>query len=335
MKFDSIDVFSIGNALVDYEFQVEDDVFSSLNLQKGLMTLVDKEEQSRILENLDPVNLKKKQSGGSAANSALAIAQLGSNSFYCFKTAGDEIGTFFKDDLEREGVGFQSPIPPDAESHSGQCLVLVTPDAERSMFTYLGASSALGPQDIHAESLKKSRYLYLEGYLVAAPMGFEAMKEARKMAKFYGVKTALCLSDPNMVNFFKPQFKELLKEKVDVLLCNEKEALDFTEEINLPAAVDRLKKHSHVFAVTCGERGSLIWDGQTLHEIPAHKASKAVDTNGAGDMFAGAFLFGIVNQLSFQKTGELASKLCAAVVSQFGPRLTRKNMEKIKLQVLG
>jgi len=321
------DVYGIGNALVDMEFETTDEFFNEHDVEKGLMTLVNDERQSYLIEQINSVEVKK-QSGGSAANTVIAVNQFGGNSFYSCKVANDEYGHFYLNDLQAAGI--HSNLNPQAlePGHTGKCLVMVTSDAERTMNTYLGISSRLDHTVINEEALANSKYLYLEGYLVATEDGVAAMKKAKEIADKHGVKTSITLSDPSIVEYFKPKFEEVIGAGVDFLFCNEEEALNFTETDNLMAARQQLKYVAQRFAITLGKNGVSLFDGDTFIDIESFPV-QAIDTNGAGDMFAGAFLYAITHGHSAGQAGKFASLAASRIVSKFGPRLEQEQVKEL------
>lgn len=314
------DVYGIGNALVDIVTEVDNDFFEKNNVEKGVMTLVD-EERQHVLMNVIDRKRSQMACGGSAGNTMIAVNQFGGKSFYSCLVAKDELGKFFLEDLNRNGVNTNLSYDTCPEGITGKCLVMTTPDADRTMNTFLGISSFLAPEQLDEEAIKNSSYIYLEGYLVASPGGLEAMKHAKQIAEKYNVHTSLTLSDPNMVKFFAAQFEEVIGASVDLLFCNEEEAMTITSTTSVAEARVKLKQLAKRFAITLGANGALIFDGDTFIEIEPYKV-RALDTNGAGDMFAGAFLYAITHGHSFAEAGKLASLASSRVVSQFGPRLT-------------
>lgn len=313
------DVYGIGNALVDMEFEVEDSFFKQYKIDKGLMTLVDEDRQNELMEAIDHSRTKL-QSGGSAANSIISISQFGGKSFYSCKVARDEMGDFYMKDLREAGVDSNIHNGDRMPGITGKCLVMVTPDAERTMNTFLGITGSLSTTEIEEEALKDSKFLYIEGYLVASDTGYEAMIQSKKIAESNGIKTALAFSDVNMIKFFKERMDSVVGASVDLLFCNEEEAFSFTGKDNISEAREELKKTARTFAITQGKNGAMIYDGDTFIDIEPYPV-KAIDTNGAGDMFAGAFLYGITNGHSYAESGKLASLASSKIVSQFGPRL--------------
>ena len=319
-------VYGVGNALVDMEFEVEDAFFQQRGIDKGVMTLVDEERQYELISHLDAFE-GKKASGGSAANTIIAVNYFGGNAFYSCKVANDELGDFYVDDLQAAGVD-SNVGDGRKDGVTGKCLVMVTPDAERTMNTFLGITETFSVDELHHDAIKNSEYLYIEGYLVTSDTGRHAAIEARKIAEEAGVKTALTFSDPAMVEFFKSGLAEMLGDGVDLLFCNEAEAKSWSGSDDLNQALESLKSVAKTFAVTLGSKGAMIYDGKQMIEISPHQV-KAIDSNGAGDMFAGAFIYGITHGHSFYEAGNIASLAAARVVSQFGPRLKAEDHKDI------
>jgi sugar/nucleoside kinase (ribokinase family) len=277
---------------------------------------------------------KKQQCGGSAANTIIAVSQFGGKGFYSCKVASDPIGNFYFQDLQDNGVDSNLKNQDRKSGITGKCLVLITSDAERSMNTFLGITQTLSKEEIDVEAIKNSKYLYMEGYLVTSDTGRAAAIEARQIAEANGVKTALTFSDVNMVKFFKPGLMDMVGNGVDLLFCNQSEALAFTDTADIHIAREALKKIAKTFVITCGENGAIIWDGTTFIDIEPY-AVKAVDSNGAGDMYAGAFMFAITHNHSHASAGKLASLAASRVVSQFGPRLKWHETQEIRNHILG
>jgi sugar/nucleoside kinase (ribokinase family) len=313
------DVTGIGNALVDIEFKVSDKFFLDNGVEKGVMTLVDEERQNALMRVINTAEAKK-QCGGSAANTVIAVSQFGGNSYYCCKVADDELGHFFMEDMKEAGVGHNLNAAKLEEGITGKCLVMVTEDAERTMNTFLGITQNYSIADINESAIKDSKYLYIEGYLVTSDNGKAAMLEAKKIAENNGVKVAMTFSDPAMVKYFKEGFDDVIGHSVDMLFANEEEAMIYTGTDNLMDAREELKKAAKHFCITQGKNGAMIWDGDTFIDIEPYK-TQAIDSNGAGDMFAGAFMYGITNGHSYASSGKLASMASSKIVSQFGPRL--------------
>lgn len=321
-------VYGLGAALVDTEIEVNDDFLSATGIDKGVMTLVDESRQQEILSALSANNIaSSRASGGSACNSVIAASYFGANTFFSGKVANDDNGQFFVDDLNAAGVSFHNA--PAAEGTTGKCLVMVTPDAERTMNTFLGISEEFAAQEIDFEAIKQSEYLYIEGYLVTSDARKAAVIEAREYAQKNGVKIAISLSDPFVVEFFNEGINDIIGDKADLIFCNKDEALQFTQTSSIDAAVEALKLRSDAFVITSGSEGAWVYDGSELIHSPAVSV-KAVDTNGAGDMFAGAFLYAITQGHSYTTAAALANLAAAKVVSQFGPRLAGDDHAELK-----
>lgn len=313
------DIAGIGNALVDIEFKVNEEFFVANNIEKGLMTLVDEERQNQLMMVIKSEEAKK-QCGGSAANTVIAVSQFGGNSFYSCKVANDELGHFFINDMKESGVDHNLNLQKLENGITGKCLVMVTEDAERTMNTFLGVTQNFSTQDVDELAIKESKYVYIEGYLVTSENGREAMRLAKKIGEENDSKVALTFSDPAMVKYFKEGFDEVIGASVDLLFTNEDEARIYTGKDDLMEAREELKKVAKHFVITQGKNGAIIFDGDTFIDIEPY-STIAVDSNGAGDMFAGAFIYGITNGHSYASSGKLASMASSKIVSQFGPRL--------------
>ncbi|MDW3195968.1 MAG: adenosine kinase [Cytophagales bacterium] len=321
------DVYAIGNAVIDYEIQIDDEFLRTQEVEKGLMTLVD-EDRQRVLREAMGDHITKKQAGGSAANSIVSMAQFGGKGFYSCKVANDEDGAFFIEDLKQNGIESNLKFEALEAGTTGKCLVMITPDANRTMNTYLGITTDISVSEINQEALAQSEYLFIEGYLISSDTGRVAMREAKELAKANGVKTSITFSDPAMVKYFGDQMKELMEDGFDLLFCNEEEASLFTGKEDIKEAREELKKVAKFFAITQGENGAIIWDGDTYIDIEPYPV-EAVDTTGAGDMFSGAFLYAITQGHSFAQAGKLASMASSKVVSQFGPRLELAQTQEV------
>lgn len=321
------DVYGIGNALVDIVTEVDLDFFIKNEIEKGVMTLVEEKRQDHLIKAID-MKKSKMSCGGSAANTMIGVNQFGGQSYYSCLVANDDLGKFFLQDLKRNGVHTNLKLENCPAGITGKVLVMTTPDAERTMNTFLGISSNLSPEHLDELAIINSTYVYLEGYLVTSTSGLAAMKETKRIAERNNIKTAMTFSDPSMVKYFSSQMEEVIGASVDLLFCNEQEAIIYTGTTDLHDACEKLKGVSRHFAITLGANGALIYDGDTFIKIEPYKV-KALDTNGAGDMFAGAFLFGITHGHSYAEAGKLASLASSRIVSQFGPRLEPQQAQKV------
>ena len=325
-------VYGVGNALVDIVTEVDTEFFIQNEVEKGVMTLVDEKRQLQLMKAID-MKKSKMSCGGSAGNTVIAVNQFGGTSFYSCLVAKDELGEFFLNDLKWNGVETNLKYEDTPEGHSGRCLVMTTPDADRTMNTFLGVSSFLAPEHLDEAAIKNSEFIYLEGYLVASPKGLDTMKEAKRIAEKNNVGVSLTLSDPNMVKYFSKPFEEIIEASVDLLFCNEDEAMMITSTNTLSEARAKLRQVARRFAITLGANGALIFDGDTFINIEPYQV-RAVDTNGAGDMFAGAFLYAITHGHSYAEAGKLASLASSRVVSQWGPRLEPEQAKKVLADLL-
>lgn len=322
-------VYGIGNALVDMEFEVTPAFLKKHGIEKGLMTLVDHERQRLLIDAVNGDGIRHRRScGGSAANTVIAVAQCGGKAFYSCKVAADETGDFYCQDLSENQV--HTNLHKKRESGvTGTCLVFVTPDADRTMNTFLGITSDFSEREIMEDELAASQYLYIEGYLVTSPSARAAAIRAKAFAESRGVKTALTFSDPAMVLHFKSGLLEILGEHgVDLLFCNDREAMEFTGCGDIESAAKVLRRHARALAITQGAKGAYIFDGEHEIYVLAPKV-EAIDTNGAGDLFSGSFLYGITHGLSHAVAGKLATQAASLLVTQFGARLKREQMQQL------
>lgn len=327
-------IYGIGAALVDTEIQVQDEELAQMGVERGLMTLVDEARQAELLGYLrDHLVKASHASGGSAGNSMIAAAQFGTPTFMSCKVADDSDGSIYLRDLETAGVDHSMSGQRPA-GITGKCLVLISPDAERSMNTFLGISETLSVDQLVPAALADSRYLYIEGYLVTSHTGLAAAVRARELAEAAGVKTALSFSDPGMVNYFREGMQAIIGQQLDLVFCNTEEALGWGRTDQLDEAIEQLRQVARRFVITRGAEGALTWDGQRLEQIPPHRV-QAVDSNGAGDMFAGAFLYALDRGEDFVTAGRFASLAAGRVVANFGPRLPAADHSALRAEFFG
>ncbi len=323
------DVFGIGNALVDCVCLVSDSFLDDNNIEKGLMTIVDDKKQKSIIEKIkdtDPFI----QSGGSVPNSIYTLSNLGGSGYLSFLISNDSYGNLYLNDIKKSGINTAEKKYFFGDGMTGSCLVLTTPDAERTMNTCLGASSNFSIKNINFDDLKLSRYLYIEGYLVTSDVAIEAIKKSISFSIENDVKISLTFSDLSMVKYFREKFLNILNHKIDLLFCNQEEAKTFTGENDFKKCCEKMLEYSELVVITKGDKGSLIISnsGENIEIEP--KNVTPLDTVGAGDTYAGAFLYGINNGLSLRKSGELASSLSSKVVTKLGPRLDKNVIDGIK-----
>ena len=321
------DIYAIGAALVDTEVEVSEAFLDQYQIEKGVMTLVDQSRQAELLEALTVQNKTlMRKSGGSACNTIVAAANFGANTLFSGKVAYDTDGDCFAKDLTDAGVSFYGSKADDTVT--GKCLVMVTKDAERTMNTFLGASEQFTDRDIDKSALLNSEWFYIEGYLLTDNDRTAIVKEAVNLAKKNGVKVALSLSDPFVAQFFVDNLNAIIADGIDLIFCNKDEALAFTNTENISQACELLKNVTKTFAITDGANGAIVYDGNNLTSVSAVPA-KAVDTNGAGDMFAGAFLYGITSGRDYIWSARLGNESAARVVAKFGPRLDSVQFDAI------
>lgn len=315
----TVDLFAIGNALIDQEFKVSDEFLTQENLQKGTMQLTDGETQAQLYAHLKQTQHYKGQaSGGSAANTTVAFSALGASAFYACRVGNDELGAIYLDGLNEAGI--QTSKKSISEGVTGTCMVLVSEDSERTMHTYLGITAELSDVQMDFEPLKTAKWLYIEGYLSTSDSARAAVKIARKIAKENGVKIALTLSDPAMVQYARTGLDELIDDGVDLIFCNQQEAMMYTETDSVDAALAKLKLLSNEVVITMSANGAVVSNQAQQFHVQGRKVI-AVDANGAGDAFAGAFLYALNAGESLQTAAQLAILISSEVVAQFGPRL--------------
>ena len=311
----TLDVVTVGSAIVDVLAHVDDDLITTLGLAKGTMALVDHDRSAAIYDAM-PAGIEV--SGGSAANTAAGVASLGGAAAFVGKVRDDELGEIFVHDLRSTGVVYTTPPAPSGPP-TARSLILVTPDAERTMNTFLGVAGELGAGDVDATLVASARVVYLEGYLVGLPSAEEAFEAAIRAADGAGRRIALTLSDPSWVAFQRDAFSELLPY-VDFLLGNEAEALELTGESSLEGAMQALTKTCPVVALTRGAGGAVASDGRGSTSVPAEAVAKVEDTTGAGDLFASGFLLGLARERPLLDCLRLGTLAAGEVISHMGAR---------------
>ena len=329
MKYD---LCCLGSALVDVTFQIDDD-FTRKNeergISKGAMTLIDKDDQNSLINELrDLKKSPERACGGSGTNSIVAASLFGSKCFMSCIVSDDENGKFFLRDLSVNGVGHASKLI-DSDLPSGQCLVMISDDAERTMCTNLGVNSEFSPNDVDERIIKNSEYLFLEGYLVASPKGYDSFKKAIELACKHGTKVALSLSDAFIVNTFEKELKELISTKCDLIFCNEIEAMEFSGSREEEEIFSYFKDFTPNLLITKGPEGCTGFEQDYKFNVPGIKV-KAIDTNGAGDMFAGAVMNAISESKSLEESAKFGCFAASKTVQSSGPRMTNEEYKKIK-----
>jgi sugar/nucleoside kinase (ribokinase family) len=306
----------IGNALVDVLSQATDEFLRSHDLTKGAMHLIDEARARALYDSMGP---GIEMSGGSAANTVVGVASFGGRAQYVGKVRDDQLGEVFRHDLRATGVAFEVP-PAQSGPPTGRCLILVTPDAQRTLNTFLGVSVQLGPEDIDPTLIARSEILYLEGYLFDPPRAQEAFRTAARHAHAAGRKVALTLSDPFCVDRHRPAFLYLVEHHVDILLANEAEICSLYQVNDFDAALHAVRGQCDIAALTRSAKGSVIVAGNEVHAIEAAPVSRVVDTTGAGDLYAAGFLLGLSRNLPLPVCGRLGALAAGEVISHVGAR---------------
>jgi sugar/nucleoside kinase (ribokinase family) len=317
MTIRRFDVTAIGNAIVDVLAKADDALLATHGLAKGGMSLIDATTAERLYAIMGP---GVEASGGSAANTIAGIAALGGTTAYIGKVADDQLGDVFTHDIRAVGVTYDTPRLTEGLS-TARCLIFVTPDAQRTMQTFLGATSQLGPEDVNMDYITSSKVLYMEGYLWDQPRAKEAMRRAAIQAKESGVEVAFTLSDAFCVARFRDEFKELVEHHVDILFANEHEILSLYEVETFDQALQHVRQHCGKVALTRSEKGSVVVAGDDVHVIEAVQGVKVVDTTGAGDAYAAGFLYAYARDRDLATCGRLGGMLAAEVISHMGPRI--------------
>lgn len=311
-----LDVVGIGNALVDVLTHADERLLERQGLVKGTMHLID---ESRAHELYDAMGPGVEISGGSAANTVVGVASFGGRAHYVGKVRDDQLGEVFGHDLRATGVGYDTPRAINGPP-TGRCLILVTPDAQRTMSTFLGASVRLGPGDIDRHLVARAKILYLEGYLFDPPEAQEAFRRAATIAHEAGRKVALTLSDPFCVSRHRGAFLDLVEHHVDILFANEAEICALYEVDSFDAALGRVRGHCELAALTRSAKGSVLVADGRVHTIRAHPVEAVVDTTGAGDLYAAGVLYGLSQGLDLPTCGRLGSLAAAEVIAHVGAR---------------
>ncbi|MEE8506168.1 MAG: adenosine kinase [Kiloniellales bacterium] len=311
-----IDVLGIGNAIVDVLTHAEDSFLAAQGLAKGAMTLIDGRRAEELYSLMGP---GVEVSGGSAANTLVGVASLGGRGAFIGKVRNDQLGGIFRHDIRAAGVTFDTPAATDGPP-TARCLIFVTPDAQRTMGTYLGASVELGPEDVDASVIRAAKVTYLEGYLWDAPAAKEAFLDAALVAHAAEKKVALSLSDPFCVERHRESFVELIGGHVDLLFANEVEICSLFQVENFDEALQMTRDHCEVAALTRSEKGSVILSDSEVHVVDAAPVARVVDTTGAGDLYAAGFLYGYTQGRNLYDCGRIGAAAAAEVISHFGAR---------------
>ncbi|MGB0681292.1 MAG: adenosine kinase [Magnetovibrionaceae bacterium] len=312
----AVDVLGIGNAIVDVLAHAEDAFLDAEGLPKGGMTLIDAGQAESLYQRMGP---GVEMSGGSAANTIAALASLGGKGAFVGKVADDQLGGVFAHDIKALGIDFDTK-PLSGGDATARCLILVTPDAQRTMNTFLGACTELGPDDIAVDQIATAKITYLEGYLWDPPHAKEAFLKAAGAAHDAGRLVSLSLSDPFCVERHRDSFLDLLEGHIDILFANEEEAKSLYQTDDLRTVADQLSRHCSVAAITRGADGCMIVSGEERHHLTAETPDRLADTTGAGDAFAAGFLFGLTQGKGLADCGRLGGIAAAQVIAHMGAR---------------
>ncbi len=313
-----IHVTGIGNALVDILARVEDDFLGANGVERGVMTLVDAPRAAELYGRMGP---GREVSGGSAANTVAGLGMLGARAAFVGKVRDDQLGAIFAHDIRSLGVGFDTPMAPrdSGPEETGRCMVLITPDGERSMSTYLGVSAALGPDDVDEKAIAASEWIYLEGYRFDGPDGQAAFHKAVAAAKAAGTKIALTVSDPFCIERHREAFAAMIRDEVDLLFANEAEMKALYRTDDLAEAIRAAQAQLDLTACTVGEKGCHIATRDDVRDVPA-TATAIVDATGAGDLFAAGFLFGLIEGRDVADCGRMGCLAAGEIISHVGAR---------------
>jgi sugar/nucleoside kinase (ribokinase family) len=313
----SYDVLTIGNAIVDVLAQADDAFLVREGVAKGTMRLIDAEQAERLYEEMGPGQLV---SGGCAGNTAAGLASFGARTAFIGKVAADELGRFFRHDMRSAGIAFATSELTNG-TPTARSLILITPDSERTMNTFLGASQELTPEDIDRATVEGAAITYLEGYLWDPPKAKEAFRVASDYAHGAGRQVAITLSDVFCVDRYRKEFLDLLKGgAVDIVFANQHEALALYETSDMGTALDLLAKDAKLAVVTMSEKGSMVMNGQQRIQVPAASVGEIVDLTGAGDQYAAGFLYGLAKGAPLERCAALGSLAAAEVIGHIGAR---------------
>ena len=321
-----VDLIGLGNAIVDIIVNVEDEFLEINSLDKGSMNIISSDESQKLLKNCKVI---KQISGGSSANTVVCLAELGNKVQFIGRIKNDKFGNFFSSDIKKSKAIFNTP-PTNEGASTAHSIILITPDAQRTMCTYLGASIEFEPKDINFSLIKQSKYLYLEGYLWDSELAKNAFLEAAKIAQLSNTKIILSLSDSFCVDRHRESFLELIANYVNIIFCNEAELLSLFKKDKLANCQKDLSSLCELLIVTLGGNGSLIINKNSTEVIKPFMNDKVIDTTGAGDIYAGGFIHGLINNYSLKKCGEIGSICAGQIITQLGSRSDVDLKELIK-----
>ena len=310
-------VVGIGKAMVDVLARAGDAFLAEAGVQKGIMQLIDMDRAVDLYAKVGPA---REVSGGSAANTIAGIAHLGGRTAYVGKVKDDQLGAIFAHDLRAQGAVYETALAPKTEeAETGRCIVIVTPDGERSMNTYLGVTEFLTPDDIDEAQMANAEWIYLEGYRFDGPDSHAAFAKAIDACKGAGGKVSITLSDPFCIERHRDAFRDMIRNHVDLLFCNRAEMLSMYQTDDFEGALARAASEVAIVACTDSEHGVHILSGGDRWQVPA-VPTQIVDATGAGDLFAGAFLWGLTNGYDLQTCGRMGNLAASEVISHIGAR---------------
>jgi len=327
MKYD---ISALGNALVDTQYMIDHDFLNEIGLEADSMTLASEKEQLAIIKKLNQKNVDSMSDcGGSATNSLVAASNYGSKCHHVCRVADDKDGQKYLDSLNKAGIDHIGFSKENSDLPTGKCLVLVTPDAKRTMSSMLGISACLGPKDIDYDSIAKSRIFYIEGYMVTSDENFSAVLSVlEKLKDNDEIVKAMSLSDAGIVMGFKDKFDLIMAYGIDLIFCNEDESLAFSGESDIKETIEFYKNQEYLIAITQGSDGSTVIKGDEVTHSPAISI-KAIDTNGAGDMYAGSFMHAYLQGASLKECADFSNYASSEVVMNFGPRLSSEKYKEV------
>jgi len=310
------DLLGIGNSVVDVLYEVDEEFITNNKLEKDVMTIIDEEKAENFYSKLKQ---GIEVAGGSVANSTVGFASLSGKPAFIGKIKNDNLGKSFSKSLSNAGVFFKTEPIIDGPG-TARSFIFVTPDAHRTMNTYIGACSLLSPKDIDDKIIKNSKITFLEGYVWEEDLAKESLMKAAEIARKAGNKVALTLSDPFCVKKHRLEFKELIKKNIDILFANEFEVKELYQTEDLEESAKEISNMIEIVAITRSEKGAKIYNAKEAVEIKAKIFNKVKDTTGAGDLFAAGFLYGLTKKFSILKSGNIASITASEIISHFGAR---------------